>query len=102
MFRRVSDGIAYGDYYLLGRLGSGGMAEVFLGKRMADGAGGQLLAVKRLLPQFSADNEAVKIFQDEAELGSALHHPNIGAIYEQGVKHKQRFVVMEFIHGKDL
>lgn len=102
MFRRVSEGIAYGDYYLLGRLGTGGIAEVFLGKRLRDGVGGRLLAVKRLLTQFSGDAEVVKVFQDEARIAKVLHHPSIGEVYETGVHNKQHFLVMEFVHGKDL
>ncbi len=102
MFRSVSDGIAYGDYYLLGRLGTGGTAEVFLGKRLGDGVGGALFAVKRLLTQFSGNPDLVKTFQDESRIASVLWHPNIAETVDSGINNKQHFLVMEFIHGKDL
>ncbi len=102
MFRSVSEGIAYGDYYLLGRLGTGGTAEVFLGKRLGDGVGGRLLAVKRLLTQFAGNAELIKTFQDESRIASILRHPNIAEAVDSGVNNKQHFLVMEFIHGKDL
>lgn len=98
----MSDGIAYGDYYLLGRLGAGGTAEVFLGKRLGDGVGGGLLAIKRLLTQFAGTPELMKVFRDEAKLARHLRHPNIAEVIDYGVNNKQHFLVMEFIHGKDL
>ncbi|HSI06640.1 MAG TPA: serine/threonine-protein kinase [Myxococcota bacterium] len=98
----MSEGIAYGDYYLLGRLGTGGTAEVFLGKRLGDSVGGRLLAVKRLLTQFAGNPELIKTFQDESRIASILRHPNIVETIDSGVNNKQHFLVMEFIHGKDL
>lgn len=98
----MSEGIAYGDYYLLGRLGAGGTSEVFLGKRLEDGVGGALLAVKRLLTQFAGTPELMKVFRDEAKLAKLLRHPNIAEVIDHGVNNKQHFLVMEFIHGKDL
>jgi serine/threonine protein kinase len=102
MFRIVSEGIVYGDYYLLGRLNTGGMAEVFLGKRLGDAVGSRVLAVKRILTQFSDDSQIVQMFEDEARIARRLHHPNICEVYDEGVHNKQLYLVMEFIHGKDL
>jgi serine/threonine protein kinase len=98
----VGDGIVFGEYYLLGRLATGGMAEVFLGKSLALGTGNQLLAVKKLLPHLSEDPSFVSMFIDEARIVSGLSHANICRVSDQGQHEGQLFMVMEFIHGKDL
>ena len=50
---RPSDPRRMGPYRLTGRLGGGGMGEVFLGKS----AGGRLVAVKVIRPELAADRE---------------------------------------------
>lgn len=98
----VSAGIIYGDYFLLGRLNAGGMAEVFLGKSRDPSRNERLLAVKRMLPQLSKDPNFASMFGDEARIARKLHHPNICEIVDEGQHEKQVYIVMEFIHGKDL
>ncbi len=98
----ASDGVIFGDYRLLGRLNRGGMAEVFLAKSTKPELDGKLLAIKRTLPDFSADPDFVSMFTDEARIAKGLKHPHICELYDQGQADKQLFLVMEFIHGKDL
>ena len=98
----MNDGIVYGDYYLVGRLNTGGMAEVFLGKRLGADVGDPLLAIKRVLPQFSTDPEIVSLFEDEARIAQRLSHPNICRVHDEGIADKQLYLAMEYIHGKDL
>ena len=93
-------GSVFGRYYLLGRLATGGMAEVFLGKRLHDSD--ELLAIKRMLPALSGDPDFVSMFTDEARIVSGLTHPNICRVYEHGQHDNQLYLAMEFIHGKDL
>ncbi|MEM6533210.1 MAG: serine/threonine-protein kinase [Myxococcota bacterium] len=94
--------ILYGDYHLLGRLNTGGMAEVFLGRRVDASPESELLAVKRMLPRYSEDMEFSTMFQDEARIASRLDHPNICRVFDQGEHDEQLFIVMEFVHGKDM
>ncbi|MBC7794813.1 MAG: protein kinase [Clostridia bacterium] len=98
----MNDGIVYGDYYLVGRLNTGGMAEVFLGKRLGAEVGDPLLAIKRILPQFSTDPEIVAMFEDETRTAQRLSHTNICKVHDEGVAENQLYLAMEFIHGKDL
>jgi serine/threonine protein kinase len=98
----VSDGVIYGNYFLLGRLAQGEMAEVFLGKHLDNSDPDQLLAIKRMLPRFTEDLDFASMFSDEARLAASLSHPNICKVFDQGEYAGQLFVAMEFIHGKDL
>ncbi len=98
----MSEGLVYGDYFLLGRLNQGGMAEVFLARATAAARSGDLLAVKRMLPQLTSDHDFVSMFSDEARIARGLSHPNICGISDQGEYAGQLYIVMEFIHGKDL
>jgi serine/threonine protein kinase len=98
----VGQSAVFGNYVLLGRLNRGGMAEVFLARSLRPGEGDVLLAMKRTLPQFARDRDFVSMFKDEATVASGLEHPNICRIYDHGQVADQLFIVMEFIHGKDL
>ncbi len=91
-----------GRYRILRRLGTGGMAEVFLAK--STGAEGieKVLVVKRVLPSFARSAKFIAMFIDEAKVAMRLNHPNIVQVYafEQV---KQDFVLaMEFCDGLDL
>lgn len=97
----MSNRIVYGDYHLLGRLNTGGMAEVFLGRDVRRPTG-ELLAVKRMLPRYSEDPDFVSMFHDEARISLGLHHKNICRVMDEGQHQNQLFIVMEFIHGKDM
>lgn len=78
------------------------MAEVFLAKAADPESSTRLLAVKRMLPRLSSEQDFVSMFDDEARIASALSHANICRIYDQGQVDRQLFIAMEFIHGKDL
>ena len=78
------------------------MAEVFLARCLRAGEGNRLLAIKRTLPEFASDNDFVSMFMDEATIAHGLVHPHICTIYDQGRSGDQLFIVMEFLHGKDL
>ncbi len=99
-FSQVSAGVVYGDYYLLGKLAQGGMAEVFLAKSLL--GGDRLLAVKRTLEQFVGDDDFTSMFRDEARIARGLDHANICTVVDEGTEGEQLYIVMEFIHGKDL
>jgi serine/threonine protein kinase len=92
----------FGKYILLKRIAIGGMAEVFRAK--ACGAEGfeKLVALKRMLPHLSSDNQFVEMFINEAKLAALLNHVNIAQIYDFGCIDKLYFISMEYIYGKDI
>ncbi len=92
----------YGPYQLLDRIAVGGMAEVFKAKRSGVAGFEKTLAVKRILPHLSDNEEFVNMFVDEAKMVAGLTHPNIVQIFDLGQIEKSYFIAMEYIHGRDL
>jgi serine/threonine protein kinase len=92
----------FGKYTLLGRLGGGGMAEVFRAQWSGPEGFKKDLAVKLILPQFCDDPDFVKMFIQEATLAARLDHANIVRIYEFDKVENQYYIAMELVDGKDL
>ncbi|HVE81906.1 MAG TPA: serine/threonine-protein kinase, partial [Myxococcales bacterium] len=95
------DGIAFGHYRLLRRLGVGGMAEVFLARRAGDRLG-RLVAVKRILPEHAASPEVLETLLDEARMATHLDHPQIVSVNDVGEVDGMVFLAMEYVHGVSL
>ncbi|HEU4408383.1 MAG TPA: serine/threonine-protein kinase [Polyangiaceae bacterium] len=91
-----------GRYRLVARLGSGGMADVYLA--MASGMVGftKLSVVKVLKPEFAHDSEHVAMFLDEARLAARLNHPNVVQTNEVGEDQGLYYLVMEYLEGQTL
>ncbi len=86
-------------YRVLGRLGSGGMGEVYLGE---DTRLGRKVAIKVLPAAFTKDAERLRRFLQEARAASALNHPNIITVHDIGDSEAGRFLVMEHVEGQTL
>jgi serine/threonine protein kinase len=91
-----------GDYELLERIGCGGMAEVYKARRLGEAGFERILAVKRILPHLSADEEFVSMFIDEAKIAVQLSHPNIAAVHDLGRIDGNCYLVLDYVHGRDL
>lgn len=78
------------------------MAEVFLARAQGANGIGKFLAVKRILPQFSDNDDFIDMFKDEAKIAINLSHSNIVPIFEFGISNKQLFLVMAYIEGRNL
>jgi serine/threonine protein kinase len=92
----------FGPYQLLDRIAVGGMAEVFKAKRTGAAGFEKTLAVKRILPHLSDNQEFVNMFVDEAKMVAGLSHPNIVQIFDLGQIEDSFFIAMEYVHGRDL
>src|ERR1700747_160040 len=73
--------IVDGRYRVISRLGSGGMADVYLAE---DTLLGRQVAGELLHHHFAEDQEFVERFRREASSAAALSHPNIVAIFDRG------------------
>jgi len=90
-----------GRYRLSARIATGGMAEVYLGRRIdEDGQRGQAVAVKRLLPHLVSDRRIVQMFLNEARITAQVHHPNVVTILELGMEDTEPFIAMELLEGR--
>ncbi len=78
------------------------MAEIFRGQLTAHDGSEHLVAIKRLLPHYTTDEEFIVMLVDEARITAALDHPNIARIYEFGTIDEEYFLAMELIEGPDL
>ena len=96
------EGINFGQYLLLEKIATGGMAELFLAKRKGVEGFEKILAIKRILPHMSDNEEFVTMFIDEAKLAAQLTHHNICQIFDLGKIENAYYIAMEFVHGKDL
>ena len=96
----ASTGTSLGPYQLLGSIGAGGMGEVY---RARDPRLGREVAIKILPPQFSADSERLRRFEQEARAAAALNHPAILAIYDLGTQSNgSPYIVSELLEGESL
>ena len=86
-------------YQVDGRIGSGGMAEVY---RARDLMLERTVAIKLLREDFSKDESFRERFRQEAKAAANLSHPNIVTIYDFGFDEQQIFIVMEYVPGTDL
>ena len=86
-------------YRILGKLGEGGMGEVYLAE---DTRLGRRVALKVLPRELAADPARKARFVHEARVASALNHPNIVTLYDVGSEGGIDFLVMEYVAGKPL
>lgn len=86
-------------YRLKEKIGSGGMADVFLADDLLLG---REVAVKVLHPQYAADPSFIQRFRHEAQAAANLNHPNIVNIYDWGNEGELYYIVMEYVEGRDL
>ena len=93
---------AFGKYELFAKLGSGGMAEVFLALSRGMAGFNKLVVLKRLRPSVAEDSAMIGMFLDEARLAARLHHPNIVNTYEVGEHEGAYFIAMELLEGQPL
>jgi serine/threonine protein kinase len=92
----------FGKYYLLEKINTGGMAEVFRAKAFGVEGFERLVAVKRILPNIAEDKEFIRMFVDEAKLAVQLNHANIAQIFDLGVVDGSYYIALEHVHGRDL
>src|ERR1041385_2506584 len=96
----IARGVAFGPYEIIDRIGEGGMGEVW---RARDGRIGRDVAIKVLTGNFSAGDEAVRRFEQEARAAGALNHPGLVTIFDVGTtSDSSPYIVMELLEGHTL
>ncbi len=88
-----------GRYRILGRIGSGGMADVY---RAEDTHLGREVALKVLHRRFAQDAEFVERFRREAKAAAGLQHPNVVGVYDRGEHDSTYYIAMEHLSGRTL
>src|SRR3954470_25036024 len=96
----VAEGtVVDGRYRVQRRIGSGGMADVYLAE---DSQLGRQVALKVLHRRFSRDQQFVERFRREASAAAGLQHPHIVGVYDRGEHDDTYYIVMEYLPGRTL
>ncbi|HEU0031612.1 MAG TPA: serine/threonine-protein kinase [Kofleriaceae bacterium] len=98
----LAPGAMIGRWEVIRRLGSGGMADVYLAHSKGEAGFEKLVAIKVMHPHLARNERAVEHFLDEARLAARIHHPNVVAIQDLGKIGTDYVIVMEFVEGVDL
>ena len=91
--------IVDGRYEVRSRLGSGGMADVYLAH---DSQLGRDVALKILHRRFARDTQFVERFKREAQAAAGLQHPHVVGIYDRGEHDGTYYIAMEHLPGRTL
>ena len=93
----LTEGMYLADRYeILGKIGAGGMSDVYKAKDLTLG---RFVAIKVLKSEFSEDMNFVTKFRTEAQSAAGLEHPNIVNIYDVGSEKGIHYIVMEYVEG---
>src|ERR671931_1061130 len=93
------DHVFDGRYRVVRKLGTGGMANVYLAE---DQELGRRVAIKMLNDRHAGDDQFVERFRREAKNAAALSHPNIVSIYDRGEAEGTYYIAMEYLDGRSL
>ena len=93
------DTLVDGRYRIIGRIGSGGMADVY---EAEDTQLGRRIALKLLYRRFAEDPDFVERFRREASSAAALNHPNVVQVFDRGEWDGTYYIAMELLEGRNL
>src|SRR3954447_13382121 len=97
---QLAQGTVIADRYrLLGRLGSGGMADVWCAQ---DSLLNRRIALKFLHPRFAQDEQFIERFRREASAGGGLQQPNVVGVFDRGNVDGSHYIAMEYVDGASL
>ena len=67
----------FGDYHLLEKIATGGMAEVYRARAYGLAGFEKILVIKRIRPTLSSDPAFIRMFVNEAKIALPLTHGNV-------------------------
>ncbi len=92
-------GLLIGNYFILDKLGAGGMGVVFKARHRRLG---RIVALKILPPTLARDKDLLSRFRREVDVAARLSHPNIVSVLDANEDRGVQFMTMEYIDGNDL
>lgn len=92
-------GFFLGNFRILGRIGRGGMSEVYLARQLDLD---RLVAIKVLLKKQAGVSSSLPRFQREARVTASLNHPNLIQAYDFAQEDDLYYFSMEYVEGLDL
>jgi predicted ATPase/serine/threonine protein kinase/tetratricopeptide (TPR) repeat protein len=91
--------VPFGRYRLLSLLGKGGMAEVYRAILPGPMGFAKEVAVKRIDPRLTEDEQFVQALVNEARIGGELRHPHLVEVYEFDRIGEQYYMSMQYVDG---
>jgi serine/threonine protein kinase/tetratricopeptide (TPR) repeat protein len=95
-------GTTIGRYTILGKIGAGGMAEVFLARSRGAGGIDKILVLKKIHPVLAKNKRFIDMFMEEARVAMRLNHSNIVQVYAFEQINENFILAMEHVDGSDL
>jgi serine/threonine-protein kinase len=95
----MKDGVPFGEFSLLRKLGAGGMGEVFLARPDGRADLPAQVALKRILPAMSRNEIFCRDFLDEARVACLISHPGVTRAFDVGMSDGLLYLVMEHVDG---
>ena len=92
----------FGKYFLLDRIGEGGMADIFRARLASKDGDGRFIVIKRIQSIHGNNQEFVNMFRAEVQVTMKFTHPNIVQLYDSGEEQSQHFIAMELVDGRNL
>ena len=92
----------FGKYTLIRKIGTGGMAEVYLARTSVAQGLNKTLVIKKIHTAYARSRQFVTMFVDEAKIALGLNHPNIIQVFDFGAVGDTYFLAMEYVEGHDL
>jgi uncharacterized membrane protein affecting hemolysin expression len=100
--KEVEGMVKIGPYVLIKKIAKGGMAELFIADYIREDGFRRTVAIKKILPHLSENQDFIKMFIREARLAALLQHPNIVQIIDFGKIQNAYLIAMDYIPGKNL
>jgi hypothetical protein len=91
-----------GRYVLYGKIASGGMATLHVGRLLGPSGFARTVAVKCLHAQFAQDPQFSAMFLDEARLASRIRSPYVVPTLDVVSEDGELAIIMEYVHGQSL
>lgn len=91
--------VKFGKYLLTGKIGQGGVAEIYRGRQESLDRD---VAIKILSTKLTSDPDIVRRFERESIVIARLNHPSIVHIIDKGVIGGRYYFVMEYVNGTSL
>src|SRR3954471_22100192 len=92
----------FGKYTLIRKIGTGGMAEVFLARTSVAQGLSKTIVIKKIHTAYARSQQFAQMFKDEARIALGLNHPNIIQVFDYGAVADTFFLAMEYVEGMDL
>jgi serine/threonine-protein kinase len=91
--------VKIGDYVITGKIGRGGVAEIYKGRQESLDRD---VAIKVLSAELSDDPDLIRRFERESLVIARLSHPNIVHVIDKGRAGNRYYFAMEYVDGTSL